>query len=300
MKRWGRIIFQSLKNWSADNALKHAASVSFYALFSLAPLAIIALSVAGLFFGAEAAKGELAEQLASTVGKDGAAVIEKAVANSQMDDAGWFSTVVGVGMLLLGATTVFAQLQESLNQIWGVVAAPRRSGIIILFIRRLVSLALVLTIGFLLLVSLLLSAVVAAAVEWAGERIPVPDFVLIGAEFIVSLGIITVLFAMIFKVLPDVRLRWKDVWRGGFITALLFSGGKYLISLYIARSTLASTYGAAGSLVAVLLWVYYSCTILFFGVELTRAYLAANNVEVHPKSTAVRVRREIVKEAEAV
>ena len=296
MRRWLRIFLKAGTSWFADNAFKHAAAVSFYTLFSLAPITIIAVWVAGVVFGEEAAQGQLSEQMVQLIGRDSAEVIEKAVAASQPSEKSWVSTLIGIGILIVGATSVFAQLQDSLNQIWGVIAKPSRNGLIVLLIRRLVSFAMVLTVGFLLLVSLILTTALAAAIRMAGDYMPVPPFVLGSMDILLALAVITVLFALVFKVLPDVHLRWSDVWRGAFLTALLFSIGRLLISFYLSHSTVASTYGAAGSLVALLIWVYYSCAILFFGAELTRASREVSGLPVQPKSKAVRIRHEIVEE----
>jgi membrane protein len=296
MRSWLRVFWCAGRYWIEDNVFKHAAAVSFYTLFSLAPITIIAITVAGAFFGEEAAQGRLSNQIAQIVGRDGAVVVERAVAASQLEDGSWISTVIGVVVLLVGATTVFAQLQESMNQLWGVVAKPSRNGFLLILIRRLVSLAMVLTIGFLLMVSLLLTTAMTAALQFAGNHISLPGFFLRSVDLVLALGVITVLFGLIYKVLPDVHLRWRDVGKGAFIAALLFSVGRLLISFYLGRSTLTSTYGAAGSLVALLMWVYYSSLILFFGAEVTRARREESGLPVCPKPKAVRVRREIIED----
>lgn len=296
MKRWFGILLKAGQAWVDDNAFKHAGAVSFYTLFSVAPITIIAVSVAGVMFGEDAAQGALSAQLAGLIGAESAQVVEKLVAASRPEESGWWPTVFGAAMLLVGASTVFAQLQESLNDIWGVTARPTRSSIVILVIRRLMSFALVLTIGFLLLVSLMLTTVVTILISYAQAIIPLHPVLLRAMDLALALTVVTVLFAMIFKVLPDVHLQWRDVWKGALITALLFSVGRYLISVYLGRTGVSSTYGAAGSLVVLLMWVYYSTLILFFGVEFTRAYLADRGVSVRPKSTAVRVHRQLIED----
>lgn len=298
MKRWFKILFSAGKNWASDNAFQHAGAVSFYTLFSVAPITIIAVTVAGAIFGTDAAQGELSEQLSGLIGREGAVVLEKLVADSRPENTGWLPAILGVGALLVGATTVFAQLQESLNEIWGVAARPTRNSLVVLLVRRLLSFALVLTIGFLLLVSLVLTTIVSVLITYAEGMIPMPPWFLRGVDLVLPLAIITVLFAMIFKVLPDVHLQWSDVWKGALITALLFSVGRLLISYYLGKTGVASTYGAAGSLVVLLMWVYYSTLILFFGAEFTRAYLEERGIKVRPLAKAVRVRRELVTEDE--
>lgn len=293
MKRWWNVIRQTGVNWLGDNAFKHAAAVSFYTLFSLSPVAIIAVSIAGAVYGEQAARGLLSEEIAGLVGKEASLLVERAVEASRPEKKGWLPTAIGIGTLLLGATAVFGQLQDSLNTIWQVAAAPSRSGIVVLIIRRLLSLALALTIGFLLLVSLVLTTAVSALVQFAEPVLPAPALMQV-ADVVINLLVITTLFALLFKVLPDVQLRWREVWWGALVTALLFSVGRFLIAFYLGRSTMMSTYGAAGSLVAVLLWVYYSCLILLLGAELTRAYLDEVGRPPRPKPKAVRVRREII------
>jgi membrane protein len=296
MRQWYRVLVRAGKFWIEDNAFKHAASVSFYTLFSLAPVMIIAVSLAGAFYGEEAAQGRLSQQLEQLIGSEGAEVVERTVAASQLEEGGWLSTVIGVGALVVGATVVFAQLQESLNQMWGVVAKPGRNGLVILLMRRLVSLAMVVTIGFLLLVSLLVTTALTIALEFASHHVVVPPLFLRATDVVLTLVVVTILFALVYKILPDVHLRWRDVWKGAFVTALLFSVGRIGISYYLGLTTLTSTYGAAGSLVAVLMWVYYSCLILFFGAEVTRSRREESGLAVLPKSSAVRVRRVIVED----
>jgi len=282
--------------WLERNAFVHAGSLAFYTLFSLAPVVIIAVTVAGILFGEEAARGQIVAQLHEFVGVDAARAVEEAVARSRLEAAGFLPTLTGIVALIVGATTVFAQMQLSLNSIWGVAARPQRSGLVVLLKNRLLSLAIVLTIGFILLVSLLLSVVLRAIVRYADSWVPFPTAALTAAEFGLSLLVITILFAVIFKVLPDVRIDWRDVWTGAAITAALFTIGRYLIAAYLAYTAPASTYGAAGSLVLLLLWVYYSSLILLFGAAVTHARAVASGKPVTPRPMAVRVRQEIVED----
>jgi membrane protein len=296
MLRWVKILVRAGKSWFDDDVFKHSAAVSFYTLFSLAPITLIAVWVAGFFFGEEAAAGQLSGQITQLVGNEGAKVIQDAVAASRPENTGWFSMAIGFVVLLVGATTVFGQLQESLNEIWGVMTKPNRNGFVVLLVRRLISFAMVLTVGFLLLVSLVLTTAISSLVKFADRYMAVPPLVLQGIDLVVALVVITLLFAMVLRLLPDVHLRWRDVWQGAFITALMFSVGRLGISFYLSHSTVASTYGAAGSLVALLIWVYYSCAILFYGAEVTRAVREISGLHVQPKSKAVRVRRQIVEQ----
>jgi membrane protein len=291
MKSWFRIMVQAGKTWQADNAFKHSAAVSFYTLFSLAPITIIAVTVAGMFLGRDAASEQLKKQMTQLVGPASAEMMLTAAEASQKEDESTWATALGVGLMVFGATTVFAQLQDSLNQIWGVRAKPSKSGWVLLLLHRLVSFAMVLTVAFLLLVSLILTTMLTSVLGQVHLDAP---GLLKATDVAASLVVVTCLFAMLFKVMPDVHLRWRDVWLGAAVTAVLFTIGRYLIALYLGKSTVASVYGTAGSLVALLIWVYYSCAILFFGAEFTRAYRHAHKLNVQPKETAVVVRQEIV------
>jgi len=290
MKRLGRVLIAAAKGWSADDAFKHSAAVSFYTLFSLAPVTIIALNMADLFLGKETAAREFSAQITQLVGADGAKMIQATIKAVHQGQGDWVSVTARVALLLVGATSVFAQLQISFNEIWGVRAHRRRSGIAIFFLQRLISFGMVLTVGFLLLVSLLVTTALEATVHTAQGRLTVSPAILRVMDFAIAIAVITVLFAAFFKILPDVQLPWRAVWGSAFVTAALFTAGKVLIALYIANSTVASIYGAAGSLVALLVWVYYSCTILFFGVEITRADLRLRGLPIIPKKTAELVK----------
>lgn len=283
--------------WLERKAFLHAGSLAFYTLFSLAPIVIIAVAVAGIIFGEDAARGQIVTQLQEVIGREGALAVQDAVARSRVEAAGLVPTIAGVIALVVGATTVFAQMQLSLNSIWDVVAKPQRSSLLILLKTRVLSLAIVLTIGFVLLVSLLLNVALKAVLRYADTWIPLHGAVLMSAEFGLSLVVITLLFAVIFKVLPDVRVAWPDVWAGAAITAVMFIAGRHLIALYLAYTAPASTYGAAGSLVLVLLWVYYSSLILFFGAAFTKAKTLASGKKIVPRAMAVRVKREVVEES---
>ena len=296
MLRSLKVLLAAAQGWNADNAFKHSAAVSFYTLFSLAPITIIAVGVAGVFFGKEAATKQFSAQVSQLVGESSSEVIRQAMEASALEDKGWAATAVGLALLLVGATTVFGQLQDSLNSIWSVTAKPSRSGWAVMIVQRLISFAMVLVVGFLLLSSLVLTTALTATVTLAKDWMPVAPWTLRAADLLAGLALVTVLFALLFKVLPDVRVRWREVWIGAFVTAVLFTIGRFLIALYLGHSTVASTYGAAGSLVALLVWIYYSCAILFYGAEYIRAAREARGMKVEPKETAVLVRREIVEE----
>jgi membrane protein len=284
----------SFKLWSSKNAFQLAGALAFYTLVSLAPLLIIVISITGLLFGREAVQGEIALQFEQFIGSNAAELVEDAIRESRIERAGLLPTILGIGAVLLGATTVFAQLQAALNSMWGVRTRPSRRGIVVFALSRLVSLGMVLVIGFLLLVSLLVTIAVQAATHLAEDRIPMPSAVMSSVDLGISLAISIALFAMIFKVLPDVRLSWGNVARGAVLTGVLFVGGQYLISIYLSRAGPASTYGAAGSLVLILMWVYYSSLILFFGAAFTRVSVQRRGGIIAPSPGAVKVRTEIV------
>jgi len=270
--------------------------MAFYTVFSLAPLMILLVSAAGIFFGEEAARGEIAAQLESLVGSQAAQALENAVEQSSVEHSGILPTLLGVLALLFGATTVFAQVQAALNNLWDVRAQPSRSGIVTFIRTRLLSLGLILVIGFLLLVSFVLSVAIGMVVRFAADWVPVPNLLALGADLILTLVVVTLLFAMVYKVLPDVHLGWRDMWKGAFGAAALFTVGQYAISYYLTRTAPGSAYGAAGSLVLVLMWVYYSSLILLLGAAFTRIAVRERGDVIQPRSHAVRVRTEVVEE----
>ncbi len=262
---------RTVTEWSDDKASTQAASLAYFTIFSIAPVLIIAVAVAGLVFGEEAARGQIEAQIQGLVGESGAKVIESMMASARKPASGILASIIGLVALIFGATGVFAQLQDSLNIIWK--AKPKPMNGLLSFLRvRFLSFAMVLGIGFLLLVSLVLSAGLSAAGTYIGSHIPGWEAVWQVANLVISFGVITVLFAMIYKVLPDTKVAWRDVWLGAAFTAVLFSIGKFGIGLYLGKGSVASSYGAAGSLAVILLWVYYSSMILFFGAEFTQVY----------------------------
>ncbi len=263
---------ETVTRWTEDKASALAAALAYYALFSLAPLVLIAVAVAGLVFGRQAAEGQLYTQIAGLVGDASAKAVQGLVASMhQQKGGGVIATIIGIATLLFGASGVFAQLQDSMNTIWK--AKPPTTNGIVEFLRvRLLSFSMVLGIGFLLLVSLVLSAILAAVGDYLGSFIPGGAAVGQVLNATVSLVVVTVLFAMIFKLLPDTKVAWRDVWLGALVTSLLFTIGKFAIGFYLGKASVASSYGAAGSVVILLLWVYYSSLILYFGAEFTHVY----------------------------
>jgi membrane protein len=272
----------AVRNWSGDFAPSMGAALAYYTVFSIAPLLIIAIAVAGLVFGQDAAQAGILDQARGLLGDNGAKAIEGMLASAQKPKQGLFASALGIVTLLIGATTVFAELESNLNRIWKVV--PKKGSGLWNFVRtRLLSIGMVLAIGFLLLVSLIVSAFLAAWGKywagWFGEW----ETLLQAANFVVSVAIITVLFAILYKFMPHASVRWRDVWIGAFVTSLLFSFGKFLIGLYIGKSGMESSYGAAGALVVLLVWVYYSAQIFLLGAEFTRAQAARHESNREPE-----------------
>lgn len=298
IKFWWRTLRQALQLWLERNAFSYAGSLAFYTLFSLAPIVIIAVTIIGVVFGEDAAQGQIVAQLQDALGADAANAVEQAVVASRIEESGIMPTLLGLGGLIVGATTVFAQMQFSLNTIWGVTAKPSRNSALLFIKQRLLSLTVVLAIGFILLVSLLLGVMLRSMLQALGDSMPWVSHLTAGTEFVISLAVITALFATIFKVLPDVVLGWRDVLLGALVTALLFVIGRSVIASYLAYTATASTYGAAGSVVMILLWVYYSSLILLFGAAFTHCHMVANGREVIPRNSAVIVKRELVMEQE--
>lgn len=290
---WGSVFAAAGKNWIESQAFIYAAALAFFTAFSIAPVMIVAVAVVGVILGPKAAEGQLLEQLRDVVGPEAAGAVETAVLNSQLDQSGWLPMIAGIAAIVLGATTVFAQMQNSLNAIWDVAPRPSRSGLWRFLKARLLSLTVVLAIGFVLLVSLALSVALRAIIVFADQWLPVPGWAMVGVEIVVSLTVVTLLFAAMFKVLPDVVLSLRDVLLGGLVTALLFTLGRSLIAMYLANAATASAYGAAGSLALLLLWVNYSSLILLFGAAFTRAQFEARGGRVKPCNGAVRVHREL-------
>lgn len=291
---WWKVLQDATALWLERNAFSYAGSLAFYTLFSLAPTIIIAVTVIGVVMGEEAAQGQIVAQLQGTLGMDAAIAIEQAVAQSRIEESGLLPTFLGAGALIVGATTVFAQMQFSLNTIWGVTAKPTSNSALMFIKNRLLSLTVVLSIGFILLVSLVMGVVVRGMLQAADNLVPYASLLTTTVESLISLGVVTLLFATIFKVLPDVVLRWQDVLIGAVVTAVLFTIGHSVIAIYLAYTATASTYGAAGSVVMILLWVYYSSLILLFGAAFTRSLLLRRGRQLIPRNSAVLFKREFV------
>ncbi|WP_017651369.1 YihY/virulence factor BrkB family protein [Fortiea contorta] len=284
----GKLFQETFKEWSDDKASRLAAALAYYTIFSIAPLLIIVIAIAGAVFGEEAARGEIVRQIQGLVGRDGAEFIELAVKNANKPQTGTIASIISIAVLLLGATGLFTELQDALNTIWEVKAKPGR-GVNNAVRQRFLSFAMVLGIGFLLLVSLVISAGLSAFVAYFSNLVPGIDFLWQMLNFLLGFTISTILFGLIFKVLPDVKITWSDVLIGAALTSLLFSIGRFLLGQYLGNSSFGSTYGAAGSLVVILAWVYYAAQILFFGAEFTQVYARRYGSGIIPTKNAVPI-----------
>lgn len=291
-----KVLKQSFSGFSDDKIMKLSASLAYYTVFSMGPLLIVIIYVCSLFFGREAIEGSIYSQIQSFVGSDTAKQVQDIIKNASIGDKGKFAAVIGIITLLIGATSVFAEIQDSINSIWGIKPKPKK-GWLKMLTNRLLSFSVIVSLGFLLLVSLGISYLVEALSKGLARAFPdVTVVIFYIINLILSLAVISTLFAVIFKVLPDAKIKWRDVISGSIATAILFMLGKFGISFYIGQSDVGSTYGAAGSLVVLLVWIYYSSIILYFGAEFTKAYAVEYGSAIHPNHYAVITRQVEVEE----
>ncbi|HET9209000.1 MAG TPA: YihY/virulence factor BrkB family protein [Thermoanaerobaculia bacterium] len=286
------LLKESFKEWQEDEALQLGAALAYYTIFSIAPMLLVVIGIAGLAFGREAVQGQIVGQLQGLVGRDGAEAIQTMIANAGRHEGGLLATIIAFVTILFGATGVFTQLQTTLNHIWDVKPKPNQ-GIKGLLRARAAAFGMILGIGFLLLVSLVISAGLAAMDNYMVGLLPGAEFILRALNLVVSFAVVTLLFAMIYRFLPDVKIEWRDVMFGAAVTAVLFTIGKFLIGLYLGNSSVSSVYGAAGSLVIVLLWAYYSSQILFFGAELTQVWARHRGSHIVPDKHAIPAERKM-------
>jgi membrane protein len=258
--------------WVDDFAPSMGAAIAYYTVFSLAPLLVIVIAIAGAIFGRDAVTGQITGQLTSLIGKDGAMVVQALVAAASNTHRGLIAGLIGLVVLVVGSTTVFAELQSALDRIWHVPERDKPKGLWAIVRARLLSFGLIMALAFMLMVSLVIGAGTAALGDWLGAAMPGSTALLYGVNTVVSLFFITILFAMIFKLMPTAPVAWRDVWVGAGVTALLFEAGKLFISLYISKSGMTESFQAAGSLVVLLAWVYYAAQIFLLGAEFTKVY----------------------------
>jgi len=272
------LVKKSYISWKRDNVNWHGAALAYYTIFSLPPLLVIVIAIAGFVFGEDAARGRIVQEVQGLVGVQGAKAVQYMVLKASQPKAGTIATIIGIVLLALGATGALGQMQSSLNMIWNVkreTGGSFKEKVFYILRKKILSFALVVGMGFLLLVSLVVSALITAFSDELDRLFPGPflvSYVVRAVDLVVSFGVVTVLFAMIFKVLPDAEVAWGDVWIGAAVTSALFTAGKHLIGLYLGSGAAVSVYGAAGSIALLLIWIYYSSQILFFGAEFTRIY----------------------------
>lgn len=282
------LIIKTYTSWMADEPFRLSAVVAYYAVISLPALLVVIINVVGSIWGYEIVQGELTAEFTSALGKDAAASIETIITETRASDKNTLSTIIGIGTLLFGATGVFYQLKVSLNEIWNIAPNPD-ANLWKLVTDRILSFAFILVIGFLLLVSFIVTAAISALNNFIREALPdILVYVAYSLDFVLSVGIISVLFALMFRYLPDARIKWKTVWIGAIITAVLFVIGKLLLGFYFGQADPGSTYGAAGTIVLVLLWVSYSSLILFFGAEFTYVYANRYGAGIEPTELAIK------------
>lgn len=282
-----RLIRDSAIEFSQDKGVKLSAALAYYTIFSIPPLLIIITSITGFFLGKDAIQGRIQAQIQGIVGKDAALQIQEAIGNTVVDHNSWWATILSIGALLFGATGVFMEIQDSINVIWGLKAKPKK-GLLKIVVNRLISFSMLLTIGFLLLVSLVLNAILDLFNSQLEKLFPeTAYFAFYIFNLVFILFVIAALFATIFKVLPDAKIKWKSVFFGSLFTSLLFLLGKLLIGIYLGQSDIGSTYGAAGSVVIILVWVYYSSIILYYGAEFTQLYAQRFGTTIEPNAYAV-------------
>lgn len=288
LKQIWPILKETGSGWDDDNVSRLAASLAYYTLLSIAPLIVLAVAVTGLAFGQDAAREHIAGELAGVVGAGAGEAVQSIAENAKTPGSGIFSVCVGIAVLLFGASGVFGELQSALNTVWSVAPKPGR-GIWGLIKDRFFSFTLVLGVAFLLLVSLVLTA----ALSWVGtffeQRLPGGAAVWQVLNFSISLGVVAALFALMFKKLPDAQIRWQDAWIGGAVTAALFTLGKFALGLYLGSAGVSSAYGAAGSIVALVIWVYYSSQVLLIGAEFTEVFARFSGVAIKPDKDAIAV-----------
>jgi len=282
--------------FSNDNAMKLSASLSYFTVFAIAPLLFIVISLAGIFFGKDAIQGRIFGEIRNLIGDSAALQIQQMIANTHIQDNSLLGAIIGLSVLILGATGVFTEIQDSINYIWSLKAKPQK-GWLKYIVNRVISFSLIVGLGFILVVSLVINALM----ELLSHRITslfsnVTFYIAYGVNIVFIFSAITLFFAIVFKVLPDAVIHWKDAFKGAFFTTILFMIGKFLIGLYLGHSKTSATYGAAASLVIILLWIYYTSVILYFGAEYTKVYTLHRGLGIKPNSNAVYILKQERKE----
>lgn len=282
------LLKESIRSFVENDVMKYSASLSYYTIFSIAPMLIMAIAMGSFLFGRDAIEGNLFRQINSIVGNDAARQIQDMLKHTTLHKNSFLATTIAVVVFIIGATGVFGEIQSTINKIWGLKAKPKK-GLIKYFVSRILSFAMVVSIGFLMIVSLLASAMIEILNEKLNNYLPNTTFIITIVNNVVALIIISLFFTIIFKYLPDSIVKWKDALVGSVFTSILFLLGKYVIGLYLSNSTTTSIYGAAGSLIIILLWIYYSSILLYFGAEFTKVYALKHGHGIRPNKFSVRV-----------
>jgi len=285
------VLKDTFKGFGNDNVTKLSGSLAYYTVFSLGPLLVVIISLCSIFLGRDAVEGKIYEQLNNFVGNDTALQLQQIIKNASINGKGQLAAIIGIITLLLGATSVFGDIQDSINKIWGLKPKPKK-GLLKMLRNRFLSFSLIASLGFLLLVSLGISAIIEALMYRFQAKYPDVAVIFVYIiNLLLTLGITSLIFGVIFKVLPDAQIKWKDVMTGAITTAILFMLGKFAISFYISKANVGTTYGAAGSIVILLIWVYYSSIILYFGAEFTKFYAIQYGSAIHPNDYAVTMKQ---------
>jgi membrane protein len=277
---------ETFKKWNESSASNDSASLAYYAIFSIPGLLIIIIWIAGNFFGEEAIRGQISSQISGIMGQDAAKSVQDMIAGALVDKENIFMKIIGIGSLVFGSTTLFFQLQRSLNSLWDVQPAPKKAFVKFL-LDRANSLGMILILGFLLMITMVLSSLISLLNNWITNYFGVETYVLVELiNYMIGFVVTMILFALMFKVLPDVEISWKPVWRGAFLTTVLFTLGKFLLSLYFGTAKPTSAFGAAGTVILIMMWINYSCMLIFFGAEFTKIYALKRGFKIIPSKHA--------------
>lgn len=286
IKFFWEVLKETFSEWNSSSASTDSASLAYYAIFSIPGLLIIIIWIAGYFFGEEAIRGEISQQISGLMGADAAKSIENMIAGALIDKQNIFMKIIGVGSLVFGSTTLFFQLQHSLNTLWDVEAAPKKA-IVKFLLDRANSLGMILILGFLLMVTMILSSLISIFNKFITQYFGLETYMLVELiNFAVGFGVVMLLFALLFKVLPDVEISWKSVWAGALLTTILFTLGKFLLSLYFGTAKPTSAFGTAGTVILIMMWINYSCMLVFFGAEFTKVYTYKKGYRIVPSKHA--------------
>lgn len=286
IKFFWEVVKETFSAWNSSSASKDSASLAYYAIFSIPGLLIIIIWIAGHFLGEEAIRGEISNQISGLMGTDAAKSIENMIAGALIDKQNIFMKIIGIGSLVFGSTTLFFQLQHSLNTLWDVEAAPKKA-IVKFLLDRANSLGMILILGFLLMVTMILSSLISIFNKFITQYFGLETYMLVELiNFAIGFGVVMLLFALMFKVLPDVEISWKSVWTGALLTTILFTLGKFLLSLYFGTAKPTSAFGTAGTVILIMMWINYSCMLIFFGAEFTKIYTYKKGYRIVPSKHA--------------